>query len=127
MIENPLAKARADRAQDGRDRRARRSRPTSIMPKGLLDKLTREEILDLIAYIASGANPKSDLYHQGGPRSRGRRALSRNDRPSESLRSPSKASGERGFPVFDLSHWHRSEDRELTLPVRVHGPRVTIV
>jgi len=27
------------------------------MPPGLLDRLTREEILDLIAYIEAGANP----------------------------------------------------------------------
>ncbi len=27
------------------------------MPKGLLDKLTREEILDLIAYIAAKGEP----------------------------------------------------------------------
>ncbi len=32
--------------------------PTSIMPKGLLDKLTREEILDLIAYIAAKGDAK---------------------------------------------------------------------
>jgi hypothetical protein len=35
------------------------------MPKGLLDKLTHEEILDLIAYVAAGANPRSPLF-QGG-------------------------------------------------------------
>ncbi len=53
------------RAQALRDPSEAKS-PISIMPKGLLDKLTREEILDLVAYIASGANPKSDLYHQAG-------------------------------------------------------------
>ena len=53
VIENPLAKAepvvlkKADIAE-------RKKSPTSIMPKGLLDKLTREEILDLIAYVAAG-------------------------------------------------------------------------
>ena len=35
---------------------------TSIMPKGLLDKLTREEILDLIAYIAAKGDPKAPLF-----------------------------------------------------------------
>ena len=39
--------------------------PTSIMPKGLLDKLTREEILDLFAYIAAKGDAKSPLF-QGG-------------------------------------------------------------
>ena len=32
------------------------------MPKGLLDKLTREEILDLIAYVAANGDPKSPLF-----------------------------------------------------------------
>jgi putative heme-binding domain-containing protein len=36
--------------------------PTSIMPKGLLDRLTREEILDLIAYLAARGDEKSDLF-----------------------------------------------------------------
>ena len=52
VIENPLAKTEPvllDRA----DIDERSKSPTSIMPKGLLDKLTREEILDLIAYIAA--------------------------------------------------------------------------
>ena len=35
------------------------------MPKGLLDKLTREEILDLIAYVAAHGDPKHKLF-QGG-------------------------------------------------------------
>jgi hypothetical protein len=48
--------------------------PNSIMPKGLLDKLTREEILDLVTYVAAGGDPKSPLFqgghdhaHAGGP------------------------------------------------------------
>ena len=32
------------------------------MPKGLLDKLTREEILDLISYIAAGGDPNHPLF-----------------------------------------------------------------
>jgi hypothetical protein len=35
------------------------------MPKGLLDKLTKEEILDLVAYVASKGDPKDKLF-QGG-------------------------------------------------------------
>jgi putative membrane-bound dehydrogenase-like protein len=73
LIENPLAKAEpvilkpseiVDRAKS----------PNSIMPKGLLDKLTREEILDLVTYVAAGGDPKSPLFqnghdhaHAGGP------------------------------------------------------------
>ena len=37
--------------------------PTSIMPKGLLDKLTPEEILDLIAYIAARGDSRASLFH----------------------------------------------------------------
>ena len=32
------------------------------MPKGLLDKLTREEILDLVAYVVARGNQKSPLF-----------------------------------------------------------------
>ena len=40
--------------------------PTSIMPKGLLDKLTREEILDLIAYVIARGDARHPLFHLGG-------------------------------------------------------------
>ena len=35
---------------------------TSMMPLGLLNTLTREEILDLLAYIQSGGNPDHELF-----------------------------------------------------------------
>ena len=35
---------------------------TSPMPKGLFDKMTKEEILDLVAYITSGGDPKHRLF-----------------------------------------------------------------
>ena len=38
----------------------------SPMPKGLLDKLTREEVLDLIAYVTSKADPKHKAFSGGG-------------------------------------------------------------
>jgi putative heme-binding domain-containing protein len=38
--------------------------PVSIMPQGLLSKLTREEILDLIAYVYAGGDPKNKLYSE---------------------------------------------------------------
>ncbi|MDZ4819595.1 MAG: PVC-type heme-binding CxxCH protein [Planctomycetota bacterium] len=44
----------------------RQKSETSMMPKGLLDKLSREEILDLIAYIVARGNPKHPLFGQGG-------------------------------------------------------------
>ncbi len=34
----------------------------SQMPEGMVDKLSREEIIDLMAYILSGADPKSKLF-----------------------------------------------------------------
>jgi putative heme-binding domain-containing protein len=43
----------------------REKSPNSIMPKGLLDKLTKEEILDLIAYVAAGGDAGHKLF-QGG-------------------------------------------------------------
>jgi putative heme-binding domain-containing protein len=61
VLENPLAKAdpvvikKADIAE-------RKKSPISIMPKGLLDKLTHEEILDLIAYVTAGGDPKHKLF-----------------------------------------------------------------
>ena len=32
------------------------------MPKGLLDKLSREEILDLVAYVFSRGDKKNPLF-----------------------------------------------------------------
>ncbi|MDB5385756.1 MAG: Auracyanin-A precursor [Planctomycetaceae bacterium] len=40
----------------------RRKSTTSIMPQGLLNKLTKEEILDLIAYVYARADKKHMLY-----------------------------------------------------------------
>ncbi len=57
LIENPLAAAKPIELKVATIESRTRSE-TSIMPKGLLDKLTREEILDLLAYVASGVNPK---------------------------------------------------------------------
>jgi putative heme-binding domain-containing protein len=61
LIENPLAKtAPVSLDRDEIDERSRSS--TSIMPKGLLDKLTSEEVLDLIAYIAARGDSKAPLF-----------------------------------------------------------------
>ena len=53
IIENPLAKAEPTVIRRGDVVERQRSK-TSMMPKGLLDKLTRDEILDLVAYVAAG-------------------------------------------------------------------------
>jgi putative heme-binding domain-containing protein len=61
VIENPLARTEPVLLErDDIDERRRSS--TSIMPKGLLDKLTKEEILDLIAYIAARGDAKAPLF-----------------------------------------------------------------
>jgi len=65
VIENPLLKAKPVLLKKS-EIAGREKSPTSIMPKGLLDKLTREEILDLIAYIVSGGDVKHKVYQGGG-------------------------------------------------------------
>jgi putative heme-binding domain-containing protein len=61
IVENPLAKIEPTILRRGDVLERTRSK-TSLMPKGLLDKLTREEILDLVAYVFSGANPQHPLF-----------------------------------------------------------------
>jgi len=61
LIENPMAKTPPvilDRSEIEEDTRS----PISIMPKGLLDKLTREEILDLIAYLIAKGDAKAPMF-----------------------------------------------------------------
>ena len=41
-----------------------RPAPNSLMPAGLLDTLSEEEILDLLAYLRSGGNPDSPIYSE---------------------------------------------------------------
>ena len=65
IIENPLAKAlpieiKVDQIE------TRTKSPVSMMPKGLLDKMTKDEILDLIAYIYSRADKKHGLFQGEG-------------------------------------------------------------
>jgi hypothetical protein len=36
--------------------------PVSLMPKGLLDKLTRDEILDLMAYVIAKGDSKHPAF-----------------------------------------------------------------
>ncbi|MFM7076370.1 MAG: hypothetical protein ACKO3G_09930, partial [Planctomycetaceae bacterium] len=40
--------------------------PVSIMPKGLLDKLSRDEVLDLVAYVAARGEESSALFSPDG-------------------------------------------------------------
>jgi putative heme-binding domain-containing protein len=65
LIENPLAKT-ASVVIDKADIDERTKSASSIMPKGLLDKLTREEILDLVAYIIAKGDAQSPLFQSSG-------------------------------------------------------------
>jgi len=61
VMEDPIAKKqplllkKADIAE-------RRKSATSIMPKGQVDRLTHEEILDLVAYIIARGNPQHPVF-----------------------------------------------------------------
>jgi putative heme-binding domain-containing protein len=64
VIENPLAKAEPVVLKSA-DVAERVKSASSIMPKGQLDKLTREEVLDLLAFVASGGDPKGMAFQNG--------------------------------------------------------------
>ena len=61
VIENPVASAKPLEIK-AEDIDVRKKAATSIMPKGALDKLTKDEILDLTAYVWGKADPKSKLF-----------------------------------------------------------------
>jgi putative heme-binding domain-containing protein len=65
LVENPLAKAAVTEIKVA-EVESRKKSPVSIMPKGLLDKLTRDEILDLVAYIAARGKQDHPLFKAGG-------------------------------------------------------------
>lgn len=56
LVENPLAKTEV-RTIAKSDIKIRKASPVSLMPKGLLDKLSRDEILDLIALLVARGDP----------------------------------------------------------------------
>lgn len=45
-----------------KDVKARRPYPVSMMPAGLINSLNREELLDLVAYLQSGGDPKHKAF-----------------------------------------------------------------
>ena len=65
LVENPLIKTDPIVIKRG-DVVDRQKSKTSIMPKGLLDKLTKDEILDLIAYVNARGNKNHELFQHGG-------------------------------------------------------------
>lgn len=68
VIENPLASTKPVELKESAIVEQKKL-ATSIMPKGLLDKLTRDEILDLLAYVWGKADPKAKYF--GDPHSHG--------------------------------------------------------
>jgi putative heme-binding domain-containing protein len=65
IIENPLVKAEPLVLKKS-EIESREKSAVSVMPKGLLDKLTRDEILDLIAYLAARGNRNHELFQGEG-------------------------------------------------------------
>lgn len=61
IVENPLAKADPVVIKRG-DVADRSKSNVSIMPKGLLDKLTRDEIVDLVAFVNARGNKNHATY-----------------------------------------------------------------
>jgi len=65
VIENPIAQTppvvlrKAEIVE-------RTKSPSSIMPKGLLDKLTRDEVLDLLSYVIARGDAKHPIFHLDG-------------------------------------------------------------
>ncbi len=64
VLVNPLAKEKPVVLKTSEIDERKKS-AVSIMPKGLLDKMTHEEILDLVAYVYAGGDPKHKVF-QGG-------------------------------------------------------------
>jgi hypothetical protein len=64
VIENPLASTKPLVLKAGEIDKKEASK-ISPMPKGLLDKLTREEILDLLAFVVAGGDPKHKAFGSG--------------------------------------------------------------
>ena len=61
VMEDPLARCEPtliekDTIED------RKASPVSIMPKGLLNRLSREEILDLVAYLVANGDARNPIY-----------------------------------------------------------------
>ena len=61
LVINPLAKDKPT-VIDVDAIEAEKDSEVSLMPKGLLDRLSREEILDLIAYVFAKADAKHEIY-----------------------------------------------------------------
>ncbi|MDZ4687685.1 MAG: discoidin domain-containing protein, partial [Planctomycetaceae bacterium] len=65
IVENPLISPQPTVIKKS-DIDERVQSAVSIMPKGLLDKLTREEILDLVAFVSARGDKANVLFHKDG-------------------------------------------------------------
>lgn len=65
VVENPLAKAEATPIPKGQVESLTESK-VSLMPKGLLDKLTRDEVIDLLSFVFAKGDPKHPLFSREG-------------------------------------------------------------
>ncbi|MBY0586956.1 HEAT repeat domain-containing protein [bacterium] len=64
IVENPLTKSDPKVIRKS-EIESRQASATSIMPLGMVDRLTREEILDLLAYVAAGGKEDHPIYAEG--------------------------------------------------------------
>ena len=64
VVVNPLVKAPPVTLKLS-DIDSKKASKISLMPKGLLDRLSAEEILDLVAYVASGGDEHNKLFSGG--------------------------------------------------------------
>jgi putative heme-binding domain-containing protein len=64
VVENPLAKSEPKVIAKSEIAERVKSK-TSIMPLGMLDRLTREEILDLLAYLVARGNAEDPIFEGG--------------------------------------------------------------
>ena len=64
VIENPVAAALAKDLKVA-DIASRTKAATSIMPRGLLDRLSRDEVLDLLAYVRAAGDARHRLFGAG--------------------------------------------------------------
>ncbi|QDU19374.1 PVC-type heme-binding CxxCH protein [Urbifossiella limnaea] len=64
VIENPLAAATAKELKLA-DVASRTKAATSMMPRGLLDRLSRDEVLDLLAYVRAAGDARHRLFGAG--------------------------------------------------------------
>jgi putative heme-binding domain-containing protein len=64
LVENPLAKSESITIKKSEIAERQKSK-TSIMPLGMIDRLSREEVLDLLAYLVARGNEKAEVYKDG--------------------------------------------------------------